>query len=339
MLKNKRFIMSSRFFARFLIFIFLLLLLQSIIFGISYIALIKNKPIDFFGITNIQKNIYFEGYRNIWQSNEECVDFDEELIYIPRHGSCNFKNPEFDTTLDFYNLGRKNENNFDEDEIKNNGIVVLGDSFAMGWGVENNETFSSLLEKELKRKVYNLAVSSYATYREFLRFNKSKLIDSVDTIIIQYNPNDLKENLDLKIKNKDENREIFEFIVKNQKMNIFKRLKFILGQFKSSFRLMFLDFRNILFKKKTSTLNFDKHYVALIKVLKKFKNVKNKNIIFFNVDKEIFFYNYPEGFDKTFSNINFINISLTKDDFFLLDGHLNSLGHQNVANQLKVYLK
>jgi hypothetical protein len=73
--------------------------------------------------------------------------------------------------------------------------------------------------------------------------------------------------------------------------------------------------------------------------LKKFKNVKNKNIIFFNVDKEIFFYNYPEGFDKTFSNINFINISLTKDDFFLLDEHLNSLGHQNVANQLKVYLK
>ena len=144
--------MSSRFFARLIIFISLLLLLQSIIFGISYIALIKNKPISFFGITSIQANIYDEGYRIIWQSKKECVDFDEKLIYVPRHGSCNFKNPEFDTTLDFYNLGRKNENNFDEDKTKNDGIVVLGDSYAMGWGVENNETFSSLLEKELGKK-------------------------------------------------------------------------------------------------------------------------------------------------------------------------------------------
>ena len=77
----------------------------------------------------------------------------------------------------------------------------------------------------------------------------------------------------------------------------------------------------------------------MINILEKFKNVKNKNIIFFNVDKDISFYNYPEGFDKIFSNINFINISLSKKDFFLIDGHLNKLGHQNVANQLRVYLK
>ena len=100
-----------------------------------------------------------------------------------------------------------------------------------------------------------------------------------------------------------------------------------------------VDFRNVIFKKKSNTLNFDKHYIALIEVLKKFENVKNKNIIFFNVDKNISFYNYPEGVDKTFSNINFINISLTKNDFLLIDGHLNKIGHQNVANQLKVYLK
>lgn len=331
--------MNSRFFAKLIILISLLLFIQTIIFGISYIALIINKPINFLGITSIQKNIYFEGYRNIWQTKRNCVDFDEELIYVPRHGSCSFKNPEFDTNLNFYEYGRKNQNNIDEDKTANNGIAVLGDSYAMGWGVENNETFSSLLEKELERKVYNLAVSSYGTYREILRLKKTKIIDSIDTIIIQYNPNDLQENLDLNVKNKDKNKEIYEFIVKNKKVGFFENFKFMLRRFKSSFRLLFLDFKNVIFKKKPNTLNFDKHYLAFVEVFKKFENIKDKNIIFFNVDKDRTFYNYPEGIDKTFSNINFINVTLSKNDFFLIDAHLNKIGHKSVANQLKGYLK
>ena len=62
--------MNSKFFAKLIIFLSLLLLLQSIIFAISYITLIKNKPLNFFGITSIQKNIYFKGYRKIWKSTK-----------------------------------------------------------------------------------------------------------------------------------------------------------------------------------------------------------------------------------------------------------------------------
>ena len=36
----------------------------------------------------------------------------------------------------------------------------------MGWGVNDDETFSHYLEKKLNKKVYNLAVSSYGTVRE-----------------------------------------------------------------------------------------------------------------------------------------------------------------------------
>ena len=32
-------------------------------------------------------------------------------------------------------------------------IAVLGDSVSMGWGVDDNQTFSSILERNLKRKV------------------------------------------------------------------------------------------------------------------------------------------------------------------------------------------
>ena len=36
-------------------------------------------------ITEYQRNFYFYGgLRNIWQSREECIDFDKDLIWIPK---------------------------------------------------------------------------------------------------------------------------------------------------------------------------------------------------------------------------------------------------------------
>ena len=58
--------------------------------------------------------------------------------------------------------GRITKNNLIEN---NNGIAILGDSHAMGWGVNDEETFAALLENKINKKVYNLAVSGYATKR------------------------------------------------------------------------------------------------------------------------------------------------------------------------------
>lgn len=33
----------------------------------------------------------------------------------------------------------------------------------MGWGVNDDETFAALLERKLNKKIYNLAVSGFAT--------------------------------------------------------------------------------------------------------------------------------------------------------------------------------
>ena len=60
----------------------------------------------------------------------------------------------------------------------NNGIVVLGDSHAMGWGENDGDTFSSILEHKINRPVYNLAVSGYGTARELIRLEKSNLINN-----------------------------------------------------------------------------------------------------------------------------------------------------------------
>ena len=129
--------------------------IHSVIFFISYVSLINNIAINVFGINAIQKNIYFNGFRKVWQANRQCVEFDKTLIYIPKVGSCAFNNAEFNTTLNFNKFGRVNKKNFNSQETNNTFIAVLGDSHAMGWGVNDHYTFASLLQGKLNKKVYN----------------------------------------------------------------------------------------------------------------------------------------------------------------------------------------
>ena len=51
-------------------------------------------------INNYQRNFYlWGGLRDIWQSHKECVEFDQDLIFIPKENTCKFKNFEFDSYL------------------------------------------------------------------------------------------------------------------------------------------------------------------------------------------------------------------------------------------------
>ena len=159
-------------------------------------------------IKNYQRNFYLFGVRNIWQSNKECIEFDEDLIFLPKKTECIFKNLEYATSISFDEYGRYSNHPF----IKGPGIAVLGDSFAMGWGVNDDETFSAILEKKIDKPVYNLAVSGYGTIRELIRFEKSGLVDAVDTIIIQYCYNDWGENNNFKRNTFQEAQEKFYII-------------------------------------------------------------------------------------------------------------------------------
>ncbi len=71
-----------------------------------------------------------------------------QLDYTVDTNSQGFRGPEWDLSK-----GRKN-------------IMLLGDSFAFGWGVQWNETMGQILEKELQKRdpayqVINLAISGY----------------------------------------------------------------------------------------------------------------------------------------------------------------------------------
>jgi lysophospholipase L1-like esterase len=64
----------------------------------------------------------------------------------------------------------------------------------MGWGVNDGETFASLIASSIEAPVLNLGVASYGTVREILRVRMQPRFQDANCIVIQYSWNDFDEN-------------------------------------------------------------------------------------------------------------------------------------------------
>lgn len=73
-------------------------------------------------------------------------------------------------------------------------ILVLGDSPTMGWGVNDDQTYSYLIGLSTPVPIFNLAVWSYGTARELLRARRHPQFKNSKCLLIQYHENDLGEN-------------------------------------------------------------------------------------------------------------------------------------------------
>ena len=331
--------MRGKFFAKLFILFVTYLFVCAIIYFVSYFSLVKKIFIDMPAFRAVQKSLYYGPYLEVWQNKHDCVTYDEELIYVPRIGACRHKNAEFDITLNFTKNGRSMP------KIKNKNtkpIIVLGDSHAMGWGVNDNKTFSYVLQNLSKTPVYNLAVSSYGTVREVIRLEKSGLLEKSDIIIIQYHENDLKENLNFPKLKKNEYLNIFSKMTSSYLSADVLDIKSILRSYKSSLRLIFTDITGFFIKKGMEE-NFDPHYKPLIESIRKIKNFREKKIIIFYSDSLKFrFHNFPNGYDKENLNIyfhNIFNVEFNQEDYFYLDKHPNNLGHKKIGENLYNILK
>jgi len=316
------------FFVSFFVLIIAYLFISISIYTLSSFILLKGKVLDFKIITEYQRNFYHQlGFRKIWQNQSDCVEYDNDLIFKPRHGSCRFNNTEFKTELNFSEKGRVHNTNFklNDEEIK--GIAVLGDSHAMGWGVNDDETFSYLLENKIKRPVYNLAVSGYATNREIMRLQKSNLIDKIDTVIIQYCNNDYQENINFSENQSGNNYSKFEKMHSNN-FSFFKRLRKGV-RYAVSVPLKYSD----------KKLDWKKEEDSFLKILNKYNFLKTKKIIvIYSNGHEIYYDNFRLNNNTDIKNMYFIDVDYEKKDFFLIDGHLNTQGHIKIADKLYNFL-
>jgi lysophospholipase L1-like esterase len=73
-------------------------------------------------------------------------------------------------------------------------ILVIGDSFAWGYGVEESDRFSQRLEAALNVEVINAGVSGYSTDQELLWLRNEGIKYDFDLVILQMAGNDIGDN-------------------------------------------------------------------------------------------------------------------------------------------------
>ena len=177
---------------------------------------------------------------------------------IPSHDA-------FFQSRDFKVKITSNSHGFRDDEYtipKREGmrrILVLGDSFAWGWGVEKDEIFCEVAEKEMDQTEFlNLGHTSYGTAQELLIQEKLGLKFSPDYTVLAFYPNDIHEN-------SVENRRRPKFVVndgtlvyeeKPAPFSIDRRIKKVLQSY--FYLYSFVDYRIALLKRERT--RGGKHY-------------------------------------------------------------------------------
>lgn len=141
-------------------------------------------------LSGLARSLYGQD-RNLVQYMPGATRFDLQLGYIFEPDvQFVFRNTEFSTPVSTNSLGLRDT----EKSLQSPEIIVLGDSFAMGWGVDDTESFPSVLEELTGHRVLNGGISSYGTARE-LRLLERLDLSGLRYLVIQYCDNDYEENL------------------------------------------------------------------------------------------------------------------------------------------------
>ena len=282
-------------------------------------------------------NVYLNQDKRKLQFMPDCGQWDPQLGYTLKPGACRFVNREFDTRYEVNSMGVRGS----EAGLARPDIVVLGDSFAMGWGVDQDQTFSRVLEKITGKAVLNTGVASYGTAREVLMLSRANLTDC-KTCIIQYcGENDFGENenyvqggLYLETMTRKRYDQVVEQI---PKINRWYPGKYLWSWIKTEIHLA--GHPNILPAPEKAVDTF-------LKVLDSKKPYfVNSRIIVLELNE----HGHDTGFiaalgkrmaagqgPDLLKKIMVLDCCafLSQEDFFMLDGHLNASGHAKVARAL-----
>jgi len=287
-------------------------------------------------IYNVVRHNYVRHGVKVIQMSDECARYDDGLFYTLRPGNCDFSNLEFDTHYDINSEGLRD----DELSLKAPEVIALGDSYTMGWGVEQSESFIDIIEQETNKNALNAGISSYGTARESILFERLDT-SNLKYLIWQYSENDIDENrafvgnnFNLEISSRDRYEEVKE---KSQKgyspLMHFGRFVKQITQNVSTHSLA----------RKTS----EEEVEYFLKIINNLNFPEEVKIIVFELSDAAFLNNgFADVVERVIARdefsairdkviiIDVAEILDENDDYFKIDTHINRSGHQKLADYL-----
>lgn len=297
---------------------------------------------------------YYNNFeRNILQYDKDHANYDSSLFYVLKPSSrFLFRNIEFSDSFFVNRMGLRD----DDMSLLKPDIICLGDSYAMGWGVSQNQAFASQLETLTGKKVLNAAMSSYGTARELkslYRFDTSNL----QYIIIQYCRNDIVENKEFVSNDYSlpiSSRKEYDSLTK---VHSWSKLYFpgkyflTIGKIYTSSKLA--DWREERMRKnapaadssETKTLETARYFMNIL--LHSKINFSNVKVLVLDLNELEFLNNRFIDEVKRLSKIspykehvhgNLVTVPvadiLSKQDYYILDAHPHASGHHKIAERL-----
>lgn len=286
--------------------------------------------------------LYLSQDRKIIQMTT-CAQYDPELFYTLKPGSCVFENREFSVATMVNHKGLRD----DEQSLEAPEIIALGDSYTMGWGVNQQETFPQVLEKLTNKKVLNTGISSYGTARELTMLNRLDL-SNLRYLVIQYHANDYEENLTY-LKNG------FNLPIQSEKK--YDSLKAAINQRAEYYPFKYLAglskniAKSVIPRQPKDTVNTQYEARAFLDILSHhLSEHKQFQIIVFRTDvpgqlEKDQFIETVDSLSNTnpYQGYNIVTFQtrdfLADEDFFILDDHINEKGHNKIGRALSQYIE
>jgi hypothetical protein len=296
-------------------------------------------------LRTLANEFYEQSNRSILQYETECAVYSPTLTYTLRSPGCIFRNIEFSNRIDVNSLGTRDS----EEALKKPELIVTGDSFAMGWGVEQAQTFGAVSGKTLGLRTLNTAVPSYGTARELLML-KNVDRSALRTLIIQFCDNDQDENLSfikhggvLPIMPEAAYQSLVRISAENR--------QYFPGKLSRDAIRILIERRRRPEFRASPAIARDKASAFLEVLARSPVALENVNILVLELDKPYRFDPYfaaavnelktrllPRQIAERLTAIDTTSV-VRADDFYWLDGHLTAEGHRKIAEAIVARLK
>lgn len=267
----------------------------------------------------------------------------------------------FDVSYEFNNVGARDVNDYFTNDAKKS-IILIGDSFAKGYGVDLDNTFAKIVEKRIGKKVLNFGFSGSDPKTQVEKYINDGSNLNFDELIYFFLPtNDYSSNPKKEKKIDYSEKNFFSGIdlmkIKYGIANFLARFTYSYNFLRSAAYLLDINFDNnyknlSYFYKNHENIDYTfnyidkivsykdvKSYIVIIPIIhdiniyQKYK-VNYKNLYWYKEINKLADINNSKIIDL----MDFVDFNIKSKYFHSCDGHWNNYGNEFAAiSFLKIY--